>query len=122
MINSHIEAVLIVTGLYTAGALVQFVAPRRFLKVTFGADSDDALTLLLAQHWALLAALVGGLLVYAAYHPVLRVPALVIATVEKLGLAGLVFFGRWPRTPAGTRLAVADIVMAVIFILYFVGL
>jgi hypothetical protein len=121
MISSHIEAILIVTGLYTAGALAQFVAPRPFLKVLFGADSDDALTLLLAQHWGLLAGLVGGLLVYAAYHPALRVPALAIATVEKLGLAGLIFFGRWPRTPAATRLAVTDGVMVVVFILCLLG-
>jgi hypothetical protein len=122
MISSHIEVILIVTGLYTAGALAQFVAPRRFLKVLFGAESEDALTLLLAQHWGLLAALVGGLLVYAAYQPALRVPAVVIAAVEKLGLAGLIFFGRWPRTPAATRLAVTDGLMVVLFILYLVGL
>ena len=112
MITGHLQIVLIVVGLYTAAAAIQFVAPRLALrKLTFGAESSDPLTLLLAQHWGLLAGLLGGLLVYAAYHPEIQAPVMLFAAVEKLALAGLIFFGRWPRTPLGTRTAIIDLVI-----------
>jgi hypothetical protein len=115
--RAHLGTILVVFGLYTACALPQFFAPRLLLaRVTFGAETSDGLTLLLARHWALLAALVGGLLVYSAYHPETRAPAIFIAAVEKLALAGLLFFGGWKRTPAATRLAVADAVMGAVLL------
>ena len=121
--SSHSFAILLVIGLYTAAALPQFFAPRLFLeKVTFGAVTADPLTLLLARHWGLLAALVGALLVYAAFHPEVRFVAMLIAAVEKLGLAALLFFGGWKRTAAATRLAVADTLMGVVMVLCLLGL
>jgi hypothetical protein len=120
--SSHVGTILLVIGLYTAAALPQFFAPRLFLaKVTLGAETSDALTLLLARHWALLAALVGGLLMYSAYRPDARVPAMVMAIVEKLAMAGLIFFGGWTRTPTATRLAVVDVVMAAVMVLCLAG-
>jgi hypothetical protein len=123
MIANHIQLILVVTGVYTAAAILQFFAPRLGLtRLTFGADSSEPFTLLLAQHWALLAGLLGGLLVYAGYHPEVRGPVMLVAAVEKLGLAGLVLFGRWPRTPLATRMAVIDVVIAVVFLLYLGGI
>ena len=90
--------------------------------MTFGAQTADPFTLLLARHWALLAALLGGLLLYAVGHPEVRMPAMLMAAVEKLALAGLVFFGGWKRTPAATRLAVVDAVMGVVLLLALAGL
>jgi hypothetical protein len=122
MIASHVEMILIVTGLYTVLAVTQFIVPRLVLsRVTFGTDTADPFTLLMARHWAVLAALVGGLLVYAAYHPEVRGPAMVVAAVEKLVLAGLIFFGGWPRTPTATRTAVIDAVIALVLVLCLAG-
>lgn len=119
MIANHIELILVVTGIYTAAAILQFFAPRLGLaKLTFGAESSDPFTLLLAQHWGLLAGLLGGLLVYAAYHPEIRVPVMLVAALEKLALAGLILLGRWPRTALATRLAFIDAVIAVVFLLH----
>lgn len=110
--SAFVGPVLLAVGLYTLLALPQLFAPRLFLaRFTLGVQTDDALTLLLARHWALLAALVGGLLVYAAFHREVQGPALFIGAVEKLGLAALVFLGRWKRTKAATRLAAGDAVM-----------
>ena len=108
---------LLVIGLFTLGALPQFFVPRLTLfRVTFGVETNDPFTLLLARHWALLASLVGALLVYAAYHPPVRAAAMCVAGVEKLGLAGLVLFGGWKRTPTATRLAAADAVMGLVLL------
>jgi len=56
----------------------------------FGIDTSDAAMLLLGRHWSLLIGLVGGLLIYAAYHPEIRGPVMVVAAIEKLILAALV--------------------------------
>ena len=117
MIASHGVAILVATGLYTAVAVLQLFAPRTSLALIFGIQTDEPFTLLLARHWGLLAALVGSLLVYAAFHPEVRAPVLVVAIVEKLTLAGLTFFGSWKRTPAATRTAVMDVVIAVVLLL-----
>jgi hypothetical protein len=123
MMSSHLHAILLVIGLYTVTALPQFFVPRLFLaRVTLGAETSDPLTLLLARHWALLAALVGGLLVYAAYHPEVQGPAMAIAAVEKLALAALLFFGSWKRPAAATRLAVVDAGMGAVLVLCLAGL
>lgn len=118
----YLSTLLLVVGLYTAGALPQVFAPRWFLqRVTLGVETNDALTLLLARHWAGLATLVGSLLVYAAYHPEVRAPAMFIGCVEKLAFAGLIFFGSWKRTATATRLALIDAVMGVVLLLGLVG-
>jgi hypothetical protein len=120
--SSHLHALLLVVGVYTLFALPQFFVPRLFLsKVTLGAETSDPLTLLLARHWALLAALVGALLVYAAYHPAIQRPAMAMAAVEKLAFAGLILFGDWKRTATGTRTAVVDAVMGLVLVVCLTG-
>jgi hypothetical protein len=68
MLAAHIELVLLVTGVATAGGLVVAVAPVPVMKVLFGQAPADALGLFIARHWGLLVSLVGALLIYAAYH------------------------------------------------------
>jgi len=117
MISAHGVAILVATGVYTAGALLQLFAPRTSLALIFGVQTGDPFTLLISRHWGLLAALVGSLLVYSAFHPEVRAPVMVVAIVEKLVLAGLTFFGSWKRTPAATRTAVVDVAIAVLLLL-----
>jgi len=121
--NGYLSAILLVVGVYTLLALPQFFLPKLVLeRVTFGTQTDDPFTLLLARHWALLAALLGCLLLYAVGHPEVRAPAMLMAAVEKLALAGLLFFGGWKRTAAATRLAVVDAAMGVVLLLALAGL
>src|SRR5262249_60410328 len=86
MLAAHIELILLITGLATAGVLVVFVAPVPVMKVLFGQAPSDTLSLFIARHWGLLVCLVGALLIYAAYHPEVRVPTLIVAIVEKVAL------------------------------------
>ena len=86
MLAAHIELILLITGLATAGALVLFLAPVTMMKMLFGQAPSDALSLLIARHWGLLVCLVGTLLIYAAYHAEVRVPTLIVAIVEKAAL------------------------------------
>src|SRR5262252_10505340 len=86
MIGAHIELILIVTGALTAIALLQFIAPASVLRMIYGEAPTDEVGLAVARHWGLLTFLVGALLVYAAFHPSVRGPAMVVAVIEKAAL------------------------------------
>ena len=49
MINDHIETILVVTGLITALAIAQCVAPRRMLRLAFGIATPQPVTLLIGK-------------------------------------------------------------------------
>src|SRR5262249_2079852 len=84
MIAVHIGPILIVIGAVTAVALIQFIAPSQVLRMIFGETSSHAISLALARHWGLLIFCVGMLLIYAAFHPSVRDPAMVFAATEKV--------------------------------------
>jgi hypothetical protein len=121
MIGAHIELILIVTGALTAIALLQFIAPAPVLRMIYGETPTDEAGLAVARHWGLLTFLVGALLVYAAFHPSVRVPAMVIAVIEKAALS-LGVFGTSLRThPGAAAIAAGDSLIALIYVLYLAG-
>ena len=121
MIGAHIELVLIVTGIITAIAVLQLIAPASVLRMIFGEAPTDEVSLAVARHWGLLIFLIGGLLVYAAFHPSVRGPATVVAVIEKAAL-GLGVFGTSLRThPAAAAIAAGDSLIALIYVLYLAG-
>ncbi|MDP3651493.1 MAG: hypothetical protein Q8R67_07410 [Rhodoferax sp.] len=95
--SKYFTHVLYATGFITMLPLAQFFAPTAVLAVS-GLQVGDAVGLLHAQHWGLLAFCFGALLVYAARHPDIRHPIVLAAGLEKLGLCVLVAMG-W-TTPA----------------------
>jgi hypothetical protein len=122
LITSNIEAVLIVTGAFTAVGLAPFVAPSCVLRHTFGEVHSGPVSITLARHWGLLLFCVGALLVYSAFHPQLRVPAVVLASVEKVGFVACVLGTSLRKRPIVAMTAATDAVMVVIYVLYLVGL
>jgi hypothetical protein len=122
MLAAQIELILLITGLATAGALVLFLAPVTMMKMLFGQAPDDALSLLIARHWGLLVCLVGALLIYAAYHAEIRIPALIVAIVEKAAFALGMFISPFRRRPAVLVMALADAGMAAVYLMYLTGL
>ena len=120
MLSTHIELILLITGLATAGVLVVFVAPVPVMKVLFGQAPSDALSLLMARHWGLLVCLVGTLLIYAAYHAEIRVPTLIVAIVEKVAFALGVFLSPFHRRPTVFVMALADAGMAAVYLIYLI--
>jgi hypothetical protein len=122
MLAAHIELILVITGLATAGALVLFLAPDMMMKVLFGQAPADALGRLIARHWGLLVFLVGALLVYAAYHADTRVPTLIIAIGEKAAFALGVFLSPFRQRPTMFIMALADAGMATLYLMYLAGL
>ncbi|MGA8099386.1 MAG: hypothetical protein WB810_12100 [Candidatus Cybelea sp.] len=111
------NAILIVTGALTALAGVGLAAPRLVVRAVFGTTLADAATVLVARHWSLLIALVGGLLIYAGFHTEARVPIMVAAIVEKLALGVLIVASPMRKRLVTVAVAGADAVMALRYII-----
>ena len=121
MISAHIELILIVTGALTAIVLVQFIAPAPVLRMIYGEAPTDQVGLAVARHWGLLIFLVGALLVYAAFQPSVRVPAIVIAVIEKAAFALGIFGTPLRKHSAAVAMAVGDSLIALVYVLYLAG-
>jgi len=121
MIGAHIELILIVTGALTAMAVLQCVAPTPVLRTIDGKTPTNEVVLALARHWGLLTFLIGILLIYAAFHPAIRDPVMVVAIVEKFALGAGIFGTSLRKYPVLVAIATADSVIALIYVLYFAG-
>jgi hypothetical protein len=122
MIADHIDTILVVTGVLTAAAVVGFVFPRPFLAVLVGMSTDDARTIVIVRHWGLLIGLIGGLLIYAAYHTEARTPVMCVAIIEKLALAAIAIASPLRRRPLTMTIVGADVVMALLFLMFLAQL
>jgi hypothetical protein len=122
MLAAHIELILLITGLATAGVLVVFLAPVPVIKLLFGQAPSDALGVFIARHWGLLVWLVGALLIYAAYHPEVRAPTLIVAIVEKAALVLGLLISPFRQRPTVLAMALADATMAAVYLVYLTGL
>ena len=122
MITSNISTILLVTGLVTMLPLLQFLFPAAFLKLLNKIDIKDEAGLFFARHWGMMAFVVGGLLVYAAGHPEVRMPIICAALIEKSALVLLIALN-WGKT-FGKGFAVTllfDGACCVIYGLYLAG-
>jgi hypothetical protein len=122
MLAARIDWILLITGLATAGAVALFLAPVLMTKILFGQSPSDALSLVIVRHWGLLVGLVGALLIYAANHAEVRLPAMLVAIVEKAAIALGLLVSPFRRRPAVLIIAVSDAGMAAVYIMYLIGL
>ena len=122
MLAAHIELILLITGLATAGVLVVFLAPVPVMKVVFGQAPSDALGVFIARHWGLLVCLVGALLIYAAYHAEVRTPTLIVAIVEKAALVLGLLISPFRQRPTVIAMVLADATMAAVYLVYLSGI
>jgi hypothetical protein len=111
-----VATILLVTGGLTAVIGIGLVLPRQILDFLLGKNTDDRIVLLMGRHWSFLGALVGGLLIYAAYHPEVRVPAMVVGAAEKLALGVLVIASPLRSRLITMAVVCADALMALIYI------
>ena len=121
MIGTHIEIILIVTGATTAMALAQFIAPASISRLIYGAVPTEVVGIALIRHWGLLVFLVGILLIYAAFHPEVREPVTVVAGAEKIAFSLIIFSTSLRRFPIAAAIAVGDILIPLVYVLFLVG-
>lgn len=84
----NIHIVLIVSGLLTITMLQFAIAPTRSLKSTYGETLEGPLVDLVVRGWGFLIALVGTMLLWAAFHPETRTLAAGAAIASKLFYVG----------------------------------
>lgn len=89
-IVDHIKGLMLLAGALTSTMLLAAIAPHMALQATFGDTVQGPLAELVVRSWGALVALVGGMLVYGAYHPAQRPLVLVVAGVSKLVFVGLI--------------------------------
>ena len=116
MLAEHFAAVLWVTGAFTVTPLLQFIAPRQVLARLYRIELTDEAGVLFARHWGLVAAAVGGLLMFAAAHPELRPAVVTAALIEKAGLVlAFVMVRRRPFARGLRLVAVFDTACVLIY-------
>ncbi|MGA7356891.1 MAG: hypothetical protein WA431_06015 [Candidatus Cybelea sp.] len=118
MIGANIGAILVVTGALTVLVGVGMFIPRQLLDFLLAEKTSDATVILIARHWTLLLALVGGLLIYAAYHPGIRVPVMIVGAAEKLTFGVLVITSPLRRRLLIMLVVCADAIMALLYVLF----
>jgi hypothetical protein len=121
LIGAHIQFILVVTGLLTAGAVIVVLAPAAVLTRAFGKTPLDEASLAIARHWGLLMFLIGALLVYAAFDPPIREPVILAGAIEKAVLGAGVLGTGLREHPAARAAAIRDSLMALILFLYLAG-
>ncbi len=122
MIGPNINIILIITGATTAMALAQFIAPASISRIICGTAPTDVVGITLARHWGLLVFLVGVLLIYAAFHPEVREPVMVVAGIEKIAFSLGIFGTSLRRHPIAAGIAATDTLIPLVYVLYLVGL
>ena len=84
----HIHIVLIVSGLLTLTMLQFAIAPTRSSISTYGEALKGPLVDLMVRGWGFLIALIGAMLLWAAFHPETRTLAVAAALASKLFYIG----------------------------------
>jgi hypothetical protein len=122
MIGANIQIILIVTGAITMGMLLVYLAPQPMLRLMLGQGvPTEPVGVLMARQWGMLVFCVGALLVYAAFHPELRKPVMVAAVVEKVALAVALLSPAMRHRGMAMTIALGDLGMALIYVLYLAG-
>jgi hypothetical protein len=121
-IVAHFKGILIVSGLLTFTMIQAAFAPGAALGATFGHNSEGPLALLIVRNWGILIALMGILLIHAAYRPQNRGIAITIAGLSKLAFIMLVLAhgSEYLAYQAGLAVVV-DAVMVTLFTAYLLN-
>ncbi|ACL93513.1 hypothetical protein [Caulobacter vibrioides] len=87
-VGEHYAGILVVSGLLTLTMLQFALAPSRSQHSTFGEALEGPLANVIVRGWGLLIALIGGGLIWAAFHPETRTLAVAFAVISKAFFIG----------------------------------
>ena len=121
MITAYIETILLVIGIATASLIVQALAPKYALASFFGKNIEDDYALFLARAGGLPVAMIGLLLIWAAFDEAIRTPVIVAALIGKALFLAFIA-SNWRITGKGYALTIAvDGVAVLLLALYLLG-
>ena len=120
-IAAKMKWIMLVSGALTCTMIFATIAPDAALQSTFGATMDDPLAGVIVRSWGALIALVGAMLIYGAFRPLVRPLILIVAGLSKLNYIGLLLaFGTPYLGKAGLSLAL-DAIMVLLFAGYLIA-
>lgn len=115
----RMKTILVISGALTFSMIHAAFAPEAALQSTFGTSTSDPLMLLIVRNWGVLIALVGLMLIHAAFNEQARPLALGIAGASKLAFVSLVLSHGTDFLAGQAALAVViDTLMVLIFASY----
>lgn len=110
-IHARIKIILLISGMLTFTMIQAAFAPEATLQATFGESLHGPLAELIVRNWSVLIALVGLMLIHAAFHEATRTLALTVAGVSKLAFITLLL--SHGTTYLGGQAAVAVVIDSV---------
>ncbi len=118
----NMQWVLLVCGLLTFSMIQAVFIPRATMRAWFGEAPDSPAAAMLMRNWGALIAAGGLLLIYAAFNPEVRPPALLFVGAGKLAFIVLVLSQgrRFLKKQAGLAV-VLDSVMVALFAAYLLA-
>ena len=121
-IVSNIRWIMIVSGTLTVTMVQAAVAPEAALDTQFGETLSGPLANILVRNWGALVALIGGMLIYAAFRPPDRPLVLFVAAASKMVFVSLVLSegDRYLSEQVGIAVVI-DSIMVALFVWYLVA-
>jgi hypothetical protein len=121
-VAAHIKWIMLVSGVLTCTMVYAAIAPQAALQSTFGETLDGPLAEIVVRNWGVLITLIGGMLIYGACNPAVRLPTLTVGGASKLVFVLLVLSHGNRYFGAQVMLAVViDLVWIVLFAWYLAG-
>lgn len=118
---SKMKWIMLLSGVLTFTMVFAAIAPQAALQSTFGDTLSGPLAEIVVRNWGALIALVGAMLIYAAFNPASRPLVLVVAGLSKLIFISLILvYGMQYLHKSGVAVAI-DSLMILLFITYLVG-
>jgi hypothetical protein len=121
-IVSSMKWIMLISGGLTCTMFYAAIAPQPALQSTFGESLDGPVANIVVRNWGVLITLMGGMLIYGAFHPSVRFLVLIVAGLSKIAfitllvIAGQQFLG----SQAGTAI-VSDVLQVTAFGLYMIA-
>lgn len=111
-LNDNTQWVLLACGALTATMLTAALSPVETMRALFGDLSQSPAANMVVRNWGVLIALGGLFLIYAAFNPEHRAPAIVLVGASKIAFVVFALTGgRRLLRRQGVIAVVADIVM-----------
>ena len=113
---ARIQWLMVLSGVLTCSMVTALIAPQSTLYKTFGATLEGPVADVVVRNWGALIVLVGAMLIYGAFKPVVRGLVLTVAALSKTIFIGLTLAhgAQFLAYQAGIALAI-DAAMVVLF-------
>ena len=122
-IVGNIKWIMLVAGLLTCTMFYAAIAPEAALQSTFGHSLQGPVAEIVVRNWGVLITLMGALLIYGAFNPVVRPLVLTAAGLSKAWFVALILiFGRPFLVDGKVGVAVvSDVLQIALFTAYLIA-